>query len=187
VEAQRQLWENNLIEVVIGGEKEQPTDKDKVKSWKKHLYKELDYLMDSYKIGPQLKIRVATTVVQAWDILKYTYEGQTRVHLISLYTNIIHLKYDDRRDGSLANHITKFEGHWLKLVQVAQAGHSTKDCLAQGIHPLTSSDTWKDAFLQSILLRIQLYLNIIDNITSKDDKPSYSGIVMRLGRSIPAR
>jgi len=92
----------------------------------------------------------------------------------------MHLKYDDRRDGSLAKHITKFEGYWLKLAQAAQAGHSIKDSLAEGIHPLTTSDAWKGALLLSILPRIQPYLNIVDNIISKDDKPSYSEIVMRL-------
>jgi len=186
VEAQRQLWGNDLIEVVTGSEKEQPTDEDKIKSWKKCLYKALDYLMDSCEIGPQLKIRAATTAAQAWDILKNTYKGQTKVHLISFHANIMHLKYDDRRDGSLAEHITKFEGHWLKLAQVAQAGHSTKDFLAEGIHPLTTSDAWKGALLLSTLPRIQPYINIMDNIISKDDKPSYSGIVMRL-REINSR
>jgi len=180
VEAQRQLWGNDLIEVVTGSEKEQPTDEDKIKSWKKCSYKALDYLMDSCEIGLQLKIRAATTAAQAWDILKNTYEGQTRVHLILLHANIMHLKYDDRRDGSLAEHITKFEGHWLKLVQAAQAGHSIKNSLAEGIYPLTTSDAWKGALLLSTLPRIQPYINIVDNITSKDDKPSYSGIVMRL-------
>jgi len=92
----------------------------------------------------------------------------------------MYLKYDDRRDGSLADHITKFEGYWLKLAQAAQAGHSTKDSLAEGIHSLIISNTWKDALLLSTLPRIQLYINIVDNITSKDDKSSYSGIVMRL-------
>jgi len=181
VEAQRQLWGNDLIEVVTGGEKEQPTSGDAlIKSWKKRSYKALDYLMDSCEVGPQLKMRAAMTAAQAWDILKNTYEGQTRVHLISLHANIMHLKYDDRRDGSLAEHITKFESHWLKLAQAAQAGHSTKDSLAEGIHPLTTSDAWKGALLLSTLSQIQPYINIVDNITSKDDKPSYSGIVMRL-------
>ena len=137
-----------------GSEKEQPTDKDKIKSWKKHSYKALDYLMDSCKIGPLLKIRVATTAAQAWDILKNTYECQTRVHLISLFSNIMHLTYDDRRASSLAKHITKFEGYWLKLAQAVQAEHSTKDSLVEGIHPLTISDAWKGALLLSTLLRI---------------------------------
>jgi len=92
----------------------------------------------------------------------------------------MHLKYDDRKYGSLADHISKFEAHWLKLVQAAQAGHNTKDSLAEGIHPLTTSDAWKAALLLPTLPRIQPYPNIVDNITSKEDKPSYSGIVMRL-------
>jgi len=44
----------------------------------------------------------------------------------------MHLKYDDRKDGSLADHITKFESYWLNLAQAAHAGHSIKVSLAEG-------------------------------------------------------
>ena len=105
----------------------------------------LDYLTDSCELGLQLKIRAATTEAEAWGILKTTYEGQTRIHLISVHANLMHLKYDDTKDGLLADHINKFEAYWLKraqAVQVVQAGHSTKDSLAEDIHPLTTSDAW---------------------------------------------
>jgi len=32
------------------------------------------------ELGPQLKIRAATMAAEAWEILKTTYEGQTRIH-----------------------------------------------------------------------------------------------------------
>jgi len=70
--------------------------------------------MDSCELEPQLKIRAASTAAEAWEILKTTYKGQT---LISLHANLMHLKYDDRRDDSLADHISKFEAHLLKLAQ----------------------------------------------------------------------
>ena len=81
---------------------------------------------------------------------------------------------------SLAEHIIKFESHWLKLAQAAQAGHSTKDSLAEGIYPFTISNAWKGALLLSTLPWIQPYINIVDNIISKDDKSSSSGIVITL-------
>lgn len=73
-------------------------------------------------IGSQMKLRAATSAAEAWNTLKETCEGQTRVHLTSLLNHTIKLQYDDRKDGILSEHITKFEAHWLKLAQPAVAG-----------------------------------------------------------------
>jgi len=151
--------------VVTGDEQLEPiTAATEIRQWKKRTYKALDYLMDT------VKMRAVTTAAEVWEILKNTYEGQTRTHLISLHANLVHLKYDDRKDRSLADHISKFEGHWLKLAQATQTGHNVKGSLAEGIYPFTTSDAWKAALLLFTPPRIQPYLNIADNIPSKDGK-----------------
>lgn len=132
-----------------------------------------------------MKIRGCQIAVDAWKVVKDTYEGrhdqQTRIHghLTDLFINIMHLRYDDRK-GSLEGHISTFELHWIKLVQAAEAGSSVDRSMAAGIVTFTRSDAWKASLLLGTLPRIQLYINIIKNITSGGDMPTYANVVLCL-------
>lgn len=179
VEAKRQLRRQKLLDLV---EKRDPKPATNFSSWEDKSNKALDYLMDSCETEAQLKIRACETAHEAWKILKETYEGQTRIHLTALFANIVHLKYDDRKDGTLPEHITTFKSHWLKLSQAAATGEAGS--LAADIRTFVQSDGWKASLLLATLPRFQPYANIIDNITSKEDKPTYANTVMRL-REIP--
>jgi len=85
--------------------------------------------------------------------------------MTALFMNLVQLRFDDRKAESLSEHITRQS--WLRLAQAAAAE------LTLFVGPTA----WKASLL---LATIPPYINIIDNITSKEDKPTYANTVLRL-------
>ena len=134
--------------------------------------------MESCEEEPQLQIRAATTATIAWTTLKEAYHGRTRTHLLHLFS-AISTKFDDRKI-TLAEHISTFEAAWLHLAQNVATATAGTNSMAAGIKNLTLTDSWKAAMLLQSLLKIQPYLNIVMNIASSEDTPTYANVVIRL-------
>ena len=175
VEATRQLRRQKLLGVVDATE---PTPNPMTPEYQDKSDKALDYLMDSVETEPAIKIRACPTAADAWKILKDTYEGQT--HMTALFSNLVNLRFDDRKSSTLLDHISQFERHWLKLTQAAATGSPTPGSMAADIKTFSQSDAWKASFLLATLPRIQPYINIVQNITSTEDKPTYANVIIRL-------
>lgn len=177
VEATRQLRRQKLLGVVDGTD---PAPTPITAEYQDKSDKALDYLMDSVEAEPSIKIRACPTAADAWKILKDTYEGQTRTHMTALFSNLVNLRFDDRKAHTLLDHISQFEGHWLKLAQAAATGSTTPGSMAADIKTFSQSDAWKASLLLATLPRIQPYINIVQNITSTEDKPTYANVIIRL-------
>ena len=178
VEAGRQLRRQNLLDVVEGTESvPDPMARD----YQKKSDKALDYLIDAVGQETSFNIRGGCeTAHEAWKILKDTFEAQTRTHMTALLLNLVTLRFDHRKGSSLNDHINEFEGHWLKLAQAAAAGSSTKGSMAADIKTFSQSDAWKASLLLATFPRIQPYINIVQNITASEDKPTYANVIIRL-------
>jgi hypothetical protein len=98
--------------------------------------------------------------------------------------NLINIKFDDRKT-TIVEHTKLFETAWHRLAQLATNGRSrttnnTNPILADAIYPFTIHDGWKASLLLASLPKFQPYINIVDNIISKDDAPTFDTVVMRL-------
>ena len=137
--------------------------------------------MESCEEGPQLQIGAATTAPIAWKTLKDIYEGRTRTHLLHLFS-AISTKFDDRKT-TLTEHIATFEAAWLRLAQNVATATAGTDSMAAGIKYFTLTDSWKAAMLLQSLPKIQPYLNLVMNITSSQDTPTYADTIIRLKKA----
>lgn len=178
VEATRQLRRQKLLQVV-NGTKERPTEagNDQAK-WDDDSDRAIDYLMEGCEEGPQLQIRAAMSAPAAWKTLKDVYEGRTRTYLLHLFS-AVSTRFDDRKTN-LSDHIAAFEMAWLRLAQNVTTATPGTGSIAAGIKNFTLTDSWKAAMVLQSLPRIQPYLNIVMNITSSEDTPTYANIVIRL-------
>ncbi|KAF8434254.1 hypothetical protein BGX38DRAFT_1275659 [Terfezia claveryi] len=89
------------------------------------------------------------------------------------------LRFDDRKT-TIADHITTFEGKWNLLRLNTATAEAGTNSLAAGIKNFINTDAWKATMLLATLPKFQNYQNIIDNITSTSEDPSYGTIVLRL-------
>ena len=135
--------------------------------------------MNSCEQEPQLKIRAAAPAAEAWTMLKFNYEGKRRTHLSHLFYSITRSKFDDRKT-TIKAHIESFEKGWLSLAQAVATATPSATIPDGAIVHFTKSDTWKAYTLINSFPRIQPYINIIDNITSKEDTVTYANTVIRL-------
>ena len=180
VEASRQLRRQKLLTIVTD-----PVPSTITPEYQDKSDKALDYLIDSVEVEPAIKIRACETAADAWKILKDTYEGQTRTHMTALFSNLVSLRFDDSDGSTLMDHIVQFEGNWLRLAaQAAATGSSTAGSMAADIKTFSQSDAWKAYILLATLPGIQPYINIVQNITSTEDKPTYANVIIRL-KEIP--
>ena len=177
IEATRQLRRQKLLDVV-DGTRVRPDSGPEQAKWDDDSDKAIDYLMESCEEEPQLQIRAATTATIAWTTLREAYHGRTRIHLLHLFS-AISSKFDDRK-VTLAEHISTFEAAWLHLAQNVATATAGTNSMAAGIKNFTLTDSWKAAMLLQLLPRIQPYLNIVMNITSSEDTPTYANVVIRL-------
>ena len=112
-------------------------------------------------------------------MLKENYEGKRRTHLSHLFYSVTGSKFDDRK-GTIKAHIEIFEKAWLCLAQVVALVTPSASTPDGAIVHFTKSDTWKAYTLINSFPHIQPYINIIDNITSKEDSVTYANTVLHL-------
>jgi hypothetical protein len=134
----------NLYQCVLGDSPQPDEESDAYEDWSANSDKAIDYLIESCEEEPQDRIQTYVSAIEAWKILKNTYEGQTRSHLMEVYKNLINIKFDDRKT-TMVEHIKLFETVWYRLAQLATNGRSrttnnTNPTLADTIYPFTIHD-----------------------------------------------
>ena len=170
----------SLVDNGINDDDEKPNN-DKWLKWQDLTDKALIILIDS--VGPEAQdlISGCPTAALAWTILKERYEGHTRTHLFHLFS-AVNNRFDDRKT-TLTEHNAAFDTAWLKLTQNVSSAESDNRTLAGAIKNFAQCDAWKATILLASLdslPRIQPYINIIDNISSKEDTPTYANTVISL-------
>ena len=178
VEAARQLRRQRLLNIVDDTDPRPDVGCPEQLKWDDESDRAIDYLMESCEEEPQNRIRAAHTAAEAWATLKSIYEGRTRTRLLHLFS-AVNTPFDDCRI-SLLEHITAFESAWLRLAQNVSTAVAGTDSMAAGIKAFTLTDSWKAAMLLQSLPKIQPYINIVMNITSSHDTPTYANVVIRL-------
>ena len=111
--------------------------------------------------------------------MKENYEGKRRTHLSHLFYSVTGSKLDDRKN-TVKTHIEMFEKEWLCLAQAVATVTPSASTPDGAIVHFTKSDSWKAYTLINSFPCTQPYINIIDNITSKEDAVTYANTVLRL-------
>jgi len=101
------------------------------------------------------------------------------MHLSALLLGITELRFDDRTT-TITNHIATFESKWNIFRQTTATATIGTDSLAAGVKIFVNTDAWKVTMLLTTLPNITTYQNIINNITSGSDDPTFATVVLRL-------
>jgi len=101
------------------------------------------------------------------------------MHLSALLLGITKLRFDDRTT-TITDHIATFESKWNILRQTTATATVGTDSLAAGVKTFVNTDAWKATMLLTTLPNITTYQNIINNITSGSDDPTFATVVLRL-------
>lgn len=179
VEMARLFRVTKLTPHVTGAYAPKPTTQTDLAEWQDKTDKALMFMIEYYEEEPASHIATCEDAGTAWATLKSHYEGKTRTHLSALLLSITNLRFDDRKN-SITEHITSFENKWLMLSQNVSTTTAGTDSLAAGIKHFVATDGWKATLLLSTLPHIPTYQNIVSNITSGSDAPSYATVVLRL-------
>lgn len=179
VEMARLFRVTKLEKHVTGSFAPKPTTIADIPAWQDKTDKALMFMIEYCEEEAASHIASCNDAGEAWAILKSHYEGKTRTHLSALLLSITSFRYDDRKN-SMNEHITTFKTKWLMLTQSVATATAGTTTLAAGIKNFVMTDGWKATLLLSTLPHLPTYQNIINNITSEADAPSYATVVLRL-------
>lgn len=179
VEMTRLFRVTELSDYVAGNKAPKPSRTSEIPEWQKKTDRAIMFMIEYCEKEPASYIATSKDAGTAWTTLKSHYEGKTRTHLTALLLAITNLRYDDRKN-TISEHISSFETKWLMLAQNVSGTTAGPATMASTIKHFVGHNGWKASMLLSTLPHIPTYQNIVSNITSASDVPSYTTVVLRL-------
>lgn len=177
-------WTTDIKRIIRLLKLKDALDKDKqivysTEQWEELSDKAMTIILENCDESIQDLVIAYEFAHEAWSILKEHFEGRTRTHLTALLQAITSLKFDDRK-GTIQEHIAAFESRWNALRQNVASETASATSQAGAIKNFANNDAWKASMLLLSLPNISSYENIVNNITSSSEEPSYAKVVLRL-------